>query len=261
MRSTLELLKQCPEGLCAYVLIDNSAYDGEWLAARAENAARASPPLVSALTRSGLPLILLRGQLEDEEAAAVAPLLMEWQDTPAGMEVLRRLDALPRGRCAQSILYCAEAVESVAERLRQRMSIALMGDDYLLRYFDTRILHELAPCLTPEQAASFSSFAALWHYRYRDDEWTTLPVAVGPGREMLPLELDDAQREAFLRIGSADRIEAAIGGFLDDNPLDQITPGERYRWICTRQQEAMGQGIVEHVGQVSYCLQVFDSFS
>ena len=58
------------------------------------------------------------------EAAAVAPLLLEWQDTPAGIEVLRRLDALPRGRCAQSILYCAEAVESVAERLRLAFAAA-----------------------------------------------------------------------------------------------------------------------------------------
>lgn len=261
MRSTLELLKQSPEGLCAYLLIDNSAYDGEWLASRGESAAQRHPPVISALTRSGLPPILLRGSLEDNEESAVAPLLLQWQDTPAGMEVLRCLEALPRGRCALSILYCAEPVDTVAERLRQRMHIALMGEAYLLRYFDTRILHELIPCLTPEQAASFSSLAAVWHYRYRDDEWETLPATVDQYHEALPLELDGAQCDAFLRIGSADRIEAAIGGFLDDSPLDQIAPGERYRWICARQQEAMRQGVVEHVGQVNYCLQVLDSFS
>ena len=256
MQSTLDLLDHAPDGAWAYLLIDNSAYDGEWLTRREENAPTRFDPLVSKLRRSQMPFAALWGDLDEPRESATAPLLIEWQTEKRRLDFLNYIQSAGSGKCALSILYSAEPLDSVVKRLRLRMPIALMGDNYLLRYFDTRILYELLPCLTPHQAQSFTSLALAWHYLNRDDEWETLPAAAADLHDDgLPLELDDAQQEDFLRIGSADRIETAIGDLLEDNPLEALSPGERYQWIRARQQEAIRHQLVEHNGQLGFCLQ------
>jgi hypothetical protein len=260
----LELLNSPPLGHKAYLLVDNGAYDGEWLAARPEGAPAKLPPLIARLRRSGLPHQALWGQLDDPDESAVAPLLVEWNGSAGGETFLRLLDNATPGRCALSLLYCAEPSQRVAERLRKRMDLPLMGDNYLLRYFDTRVLPELMACLSPKQASSFVSLASAWYYRNRDDQWQALPsgdeALLGLDDEGLPLELGAAQCDAFLRIGSADRLEAAIAKIVgDDNALSQKAPGERYRWLRTRQEEAEGENIVEHDGQLQYCLRALST--
>jgi Domain of unknown function (DUF4123) len=245
-----------PEGAWAYLLIDNSAYDGEWLTRREENAPTRFGPLVTKLRRSQMPFAALWGNLDEPPESAAAPLLIEWPTEKRGLDFLNYIQSACSGKCALSILYCAEPLDSVVKRLRLRMSISLMGDNYLLRHFDKRILYELLPCLTPHQAQSFISLALAWHYLNRDDEWKTLPAAnTDLHDDGLPLELDDAQQEDFLRIGSADRIEAAIGDLLlDENPLEGRAPGERYQWIRARQEDAASHQIIEHSGQLQFCL-------
>ena len=227
MQSTLERLDHAPEGAWAYLLIDNSAYDGQWLTSREENAPTRFGPLVSKLRRSQMPFAALWGNLDEPPESAAAPLLIEWQTEKRSLDFLNYIQSAGSGKCALSILYSAEPLDSVVKRLRLRTQISLMGDNYLLRYFDTRILYELLPCLTPQQAQSFISLALAWHYLNRDDEWKTLPAAADLHDDGLPLELDAAQQEEFLRIGSADRIEAAMSQLLDDSPLDAQSPGER----------------------------------
>lgn len=255
MHSILTRLEPCSPDLRAYLLIDNSAYDGDWITDRPATAVTRFAPVVHQLKGSDLPHVALWGSLDDPHASAVVPLLVEWRHSLLGPSVLRILETASPGKCALSILHCAEPLDIVAERLRLRLRMPLMDGDYLLRFFDTRILHELMPCLSPAQAASFSSLAAAWHYRNRDDHWETLPASDDRHDEGLPLQFDSAQCEAFLRIGSADRLEAAIGELLRDNPLNGKTPGERYRWIRARQHEAERQGLVEHTAQLPFCLQ------
>ena len=255
MQSTLERLDHAPDGAWVYLLIDNSAYDGEWLTRREENAPTRFGPLVSKLRRSQMPFAALWGNLDEPRESAAAPLLIEWQTDKRRLDFLNYIQSAGSGKCALSILYCAEPLDSVVKRLRLRMSISLMGDNYMLRYFDTRILYELLPCLTPHQAQSFISVALAWYYLNRDDEWKTLPaVAADLHDDGLPLELDDAQQENFLRIGSADRIETAIDDLLEDNPLEAHSHGERYEWIRARQEDAARHKIIEHSGQLRFCL-------
>lgn len=140
------------------------------------------------------------------------------------------------------------------QSLRIRTRISVMGDDYLLRYFDTRVLAELTECLTPGQHRSFLSLASGWHYRDRDDLWQSLACVPAPSDPFSPLELNDGQVEAVLHIGSADRIDSALNRLLDDNPLDRLTPMQRHEWIRARQKDASHQQIVEHSGQLRYCL-------
>lgn len=252
----LELLDHCPADTTAYLLIDNSAYDGVWLAQQTEHM-RIRPcfgPLVHRLKHSRMPSATLWGRLDDPEESAVAPLLIQWISGERGRGLLDHLQSQPPGKCALSVLFSAEPLGALAERLRLRTQVSVMGEDYLLRFFDTRILVELWPHLTPQQREVFTALADAWHYCDRDDQWGNLCCTADPHDQYLPLEFDDAQQDKVFRIGSADRIEAAIDRFLEDNPLEQMTPGKRYQWITERQYDASGYRIVEHSGQLHFCL-------
>lgn len=252
----LDLLDQLPADMSAYLLIDNSAYDGVWLAQQTEDL-KIRPrfgPLVNQIKRSRMPSTTLWGRLDAPEESAAAPLLIRWTSEKRGRGLLDHLQSQPRGRCALSVLFSTEPLDTLAERLRLRTQVCVMGEDYLLRFFDTRILIELWPHLTPQQREALTALANAWHYCDRDDQWGSLRCTAAPHDQYLPLELDDAQQEEIFRIGSADRIEAAIDRFLEDNPLEQMTPGERYQWIKARQYDASGYRIVEHSGQLHFCL-------
>ena len=252
----VELLDHRPADTTAYLLIDNSAYDGVWLAQQTEDLKIRSRfgPLVNQLQRSRMPSATLWGRLDDPEESAAAPLLIQWTSEKRGRGLLDHLQSQPSGKCALSVLFSTEPLGTLAERLRLRTQVSVMGEDYLLRIFDTRILFELLPQLTPQQREAFTALAGAWHYCDRDDQWVSLRCTAGPHDQYLPLEFDDAQQDAVFRIGSADRIEAAIDRFLEDNPLEKMTPGERYQWIAERQYDASTYRIVEHSGQLHFCL-------
>ena len=252
----LELLDHPVAETTAYLLIDNSAYDGVWLAQQTEDVKIRSSfgPLISRLKYSGIPSATLWGRLDDPAESAVAPVLIQWTGEEYGRLLLEHLQSQPPGKCALSVLSSAESLDTLAKRLRLRTQVSIMGDDYLLRFFDTRILFELWPHLTSQQREAFTALAHTWHASDRDDRWISLCCSAGPQDACLPLELDDAQQDKVFRIGSADRIEAAIDRFLEDNPLEQMTPGKRYQWITERQYDASGYRIVEHSGQLHFCL-------
>ena len=252
---TLEWLNHPPESMNAYLLVDNSACDGDWLSQRAEGKPRRRGPLVKRLERVHLPHEALWGRMADDEESTVAPILIQWQEGEANGAFLNELLSMTQGRSALSTFYSPEPLTVVAERLRLRAHVSLMNDDYLLRFFDTRVLVELMPCLTPEQQMSFTAMSGGWRYRDRDDQWQSLNCSgFDPLDKDLPLELDDAQQNVALHIGGVDRIESALALILDENPLDSLAPGERYQWIKARQEDAIRHQIVEHSGQLHFCL-------
>jgi len=251
----LEWLNHPPESAWAYLLADNSACDGDWLAKRVDGAPQRRGPLVRKLERTQLAHEPLWGRIEDDEEGAVAPLLIQWQDGQKNAAFLTDLLVASQGKCALSLLYSREPLPVVAARLCLRAEISLLGDEYLLRYFDARILLELMSFLKPEQRASFTAMTEGWRYRDRDDQWQNLPCAAfSPQESNLPLEFDEAQQQAMLQIGSADRIDSAMSRLLEESPLDSLSPGERYQWIKARQDDAMQYQIVEHSGQLHFCL-------
>lgn len=255
MKTTLpELLEHPPEGSCAYLLLDNSAYDGDWLARRPEGAPSRFAPLMRSLQRSRMACRAVWGDLDDPKQSAASALLIQWSAEENGLELLSHLLSARPGKCAISVLHSTEPLDTLVKRLHLRTQISLLGGDYVLRYFDTRILHELLPCLTPHQTQSFTSLALVWHYLDRDDQWQTLHRAEDLHDQDLPLELDDIQQDAVFRIGSTDRIDAALTQLVDNNPLESCSPGERYRWIRERQHDALSHRIVEHSGQLHFCL-------
>lgn len=252
---TLDWLNHAPELMNAYLLVDNSACDGDWLSPRAEGKPRRRGPLVKRLERVHLPYEALWGRMADDEESAVAPILLQWREGEANGAFLNELLSMTQGRNALSMFCSPEPLQVVAERLRLRAHVSIMNDDYLLRFFDTRVLVELMPCLTPQQQMSFTAMSGGWRYRDRDDQWQSLNCSgFDPLDNDLPFELDDAQQNVALHIGSADRIESALARVLDENPLDSLAPGERYQWIKARQEDAMRHQVVEHSGQLHFCL-------
>lgn len=94
-----EPLEHLPAGHVAYLLLDNSAYDGVWLTQtpKKPNSPARFGPLISKLKRSRVPCASLWGDLGDPETSAVAPILIQWPGEKPGTLLVDALQSLPPG--------------------------------------------------------------------------------------------------------------------------------------------------------------------
>jgi hypothetical protein len=142
----LEYLRQEHPGLALYCLLDGAQY----LARRGK---RFAP-------RSGAVALFM--DTPDEALAFAGPWLIETD--VAGPELVQELIAFERAGYGVSWLIAYQDLRGLAQILRLHLEAALPdGRQALVRFWDTRVLANLAEVLDAEQRRDFFGHIVEWH--------------------------------------------------------------------------------------------------
>lgn len=144
---------------------------------------------------------LFEGALVDD-GDTVAPWLIG-QISP---NLLRLTQDLARESPAVTWIVSSLPVRDLAQRLRHRVDAVLPGDQsVILRYYDPRVLHELAGCLSGITRESMFSIGTKWLYMDRDACLRAIELQLPDGPDPLknPLALDSTAESALLTASEA----------------------------------------------------------
>lgn len=187
----------------------------------------------------------------------VSPILVE---LPASLEGRRQAIAYLLKQCNGhpmfSILASPLTFTQLAAHLAHFTQILLPpdGQEYLLRFADTRIVPTLVQALAPMQRRQMFGPIHFWIYLDREAKWTgilsegTADIADGP-----LLALTEAQLDAFERATMPDGFIAQL---CEEFPeFAETQPSARYRLVChwiNQADEAAG-GRAEPGARLAYC--------
>lgn len=144
---------------------------------------------------------LFEGALVDD-GDTVAPWLVG-QISPG---LLRLTQDVSRESPAVTWIVSSLPVSDLARRLRRRIDAVLPGDQSaILRYYDPRVLHELAGSLSGATRADMFSLGTQWLYMDRDACLRSIELQLPDGPDPLkePLMLDPATESALVTASEA----------------------------------------------------------
>lgn len=240
------LHKAQQQGHNVYLLVDNSALDGQWWLARPDGAMNAYGPWVQQLNLHGFSWRTLLGDHEQPRHVAAVPLLVSWDFANPLTEVYAR--AVFRQAALSHALQWVVSPQPaavVAARLAARLSVNMAGSAYVLRYFDNRVMAEWLPCLNAAQRQAFLSVAVSWHMVDRDGVWQTLETCFSEEDTPSPFAwaLEEAQEKALLDIGTVDRVMSYVEETLGETWMPGQAPSARYATLAAVLKQARERGI------------------
>lgn len=134
----------------------------------------------------------------------------------------------------------------LSQRLLRRLDARFPnGKEFLVRFFDGRVLPLLSAVLTPAQRAGFLAVGRDWWYIDADQVWQSASLTapmIDPYSP--PLQLDDAQRRALF---SDTYPYYLIDHFTltDKELLDRVPARDQYRFLRQCMRNGEGYGIHE----------------
>lgn len=110
----------------------------------------------------------------DERLVEVSPTLIQLASHHAAdwRPVMCMTDGWPM----VSLIVTPESLDALALRLHSWCEVDADGENYCLRFADTRRLPDIVSAMTPEQHGQFFGPAKMWLYRERRARWTELPL-------------------------------------------------------------------------------------
>jgi hypothetical protein len=117
------------------------------------------------------------------------------------------------------------------------------GQQFLLRFADTRILPYLASVLTPEQWRTWGQNVLAWHHIDRRGWIRPLFLVNTKGQLVKKTELDDAQFARIVELGEADATLDAMGRNAPDIIPEEMTGSQLYQLMEDALQKARAAGI------------------
>jgi hypothetical protein len=174
------------------------------------------------------------------DADKVAPWLVPCPTAVSSAWLSRSL-LLAQDTPAVTWIFGSLSTAEIQERMTRRLDVELSdGSEFMLRYFDPRVLSELDEVLVDHQRAHFFSFAERWCYLNRDAELCEISVTTTQASEFFvsPFRPDQSVEAALALATEAGQVLAeTLKRWPDD--LLRRTPQARFDLAKASCQEAV----------------------
>ncbi|HRP73549.1 MAG TPA: DUF4123 domain-containing protein [Xanthomonadaceae bacterium] len=174
---------------------------------------------------------LFDGVLADGTADASVQLLRLPVDTGL-TELLRRAAPDVKSPGAISFIDSSLRQDELSRRLMRRLDAKFPnGKEFLVRFFDGRVLPLLVNVLTSAQRHAFEAVGHRWWFVGPDLSWQSLTLtAPDPDPHSSPLQFSDAQRRQLIDDTYPYTLIDHFA-FSDQELLDRVPPRDRYRFF------------------------------
>lgn len=169
---------------------------------------------------------------------------------------LKELLIASRWASALSVLVSPLPYEELCRRLHRRCDVRLPDDcDYVLRYFDPRILPVLLGALEPHQYSAFVGMCRHWAYLDREGRWIEVEGAHVLEHDpacLMPLQLDERQQGILIDANTADAVLALLRE-QEQPALQALNPAQQHARVSEGVARASELGIVAPLDQAAFC--------
>ncbi|MFC3551861.1 DUF4123 domain-containing protein [Lysobacter cavernae] len=151
------------------------------------------------------------------------------------------------------------ALETLAERLSQRLTASTPEGEALFRYYDPRVLPVLHYACDETQRNSFFALGHSWWYldAYRCLQGIPIVAASSQDTFVAPMPIRAVQAAAMQVVSERHQLVRFLG---KRRPMQLVrwSFGQRMAFVEEQDQHAQAEGLVDFPDRLNYCLNVLD---